>query len=252
MNLEALLPQATQIAVKIGGAILLWVVGRFVIKLLIKAVSSSLRRSHVDSTLAKWIEAIANLMANFLLAIAVLSVFGVETTSFAALLAAAGLAIGAAWAGLLANFAAGVFLILFKPFKVGDRVRVADVSGRVSEIGVFATTLITKENVATIIGNGAISTAIISNYSQTEFRVLEVTAQLQSSDNAMVLLQDLRKDLLGLADVLSEPAPTTDVVEINEFGPKINVCVACKSEQHDQIRHQINEMILTRLASAPV
>jgi small conductance mechanosensitive channel len=250
MNLETLLPQLTEIATKLGGAILLWIIGRFVIKLALKAISASLVKSKVDATLAKWISAIAGLMSNFLLAIAVLSVFGVETTSFAALLAAAGLAIGAAWAGLLSNFAAGVFLILFKPFKVGDLATVAGVTGRISEIGVFATTVITADNVATIIGNGAISTAIISNFSKNEYRILEVTAQLKSGDNAMAILDDIRIDLASMPDVLQEPSPKLAVLEINEHGPKIIIRTSCEIDRLPSARYDINAAILARLSSS--
>lgn len=247
MNFETLLPQLTEIATKLGGAILLWVVGRFVIKLALKAISASLVKSKVDATLAKWISAIAGLVSNFLLAIAVLSVFGVETTSFAALLAAAGLAIGAAWAGLLSNFAAGVFLILFKPFKVGDLATVAGVTGRISEIGVFATTVITADNVATIIGNGAISTAIISNFSKNEYRILEVTAQLKSGDDAMAILEDIRMELASMPDVLQEPSPKLAVMEINEHGPKIVIRTSCGIDRLQAARYDINAAILARM-----
>jgi small conductance mechanosensitive channel len=252
MNLETVLPQLTQIATKLGGAIVLWVLGRFVIKLALKAIEASLQRSKVDKTLAQWIGAIANLMGNFLLAIAVLSVFGVETTSFAALLAAAGLAIGAAWAGLLSNFAAGVFLILFKPFKVGDMVKVADVTGQISEIGVFATTVITPDNVATIVGNGAISTAIISNYSQNEYRILELTAQLKPGDDALAILAELQAELGSMTHIRQEPAPTLAVQEINEHGPKIVIRASCQIEQLQSATYAINEAIVARMPSLKV
>jgi small conductance mechanosensitive channel len=244
MNFETILPQVTAIGVKVAGAIVLWIVGRFVLKLALKAVSASLSRSKLDPTLAQWVIAITSLMGNFLLAIAVLSVFGVETTSFAALLAAAGLAIGAAWSGLLSNFAAGVFLILFKPFKVGDEVKVADVAGRVRDIGVFATTLITGENVATTIGNSAISTAIIANYSQTDYREVEILAQLPHSANIGDIQARVEARLASLEDVRTEPAPCVAVHEINEHGPKLVVKLACRSQDIDALRYQINATIL--------
>jgi small conductance mechanosensitive channel len=252
MDFQTILPQLTDIATKLGGAIVLWLGGRFVIKIVLKAISASMVRSKVDKTLAKWIGAITNLMTNFLLAIAILSVFGVETTSFAALLAAAGLAIGAAWAGLLSNFAAGVFLILFKPFKVGDLATVGGVTGRVTEIGVFATTVNTADNVATIIGNGAISTAIIANYSQNEFRILEVTAQLKTGDDALTILDDVRMELASMPNVLQEPPPTLAVAEINEHGPKIVIRTSCEIDHFQRVRYEINAAIVARMPSLGV
>jgi small conductance mechanosensitive channel len=247
MNFETILPQVTDIATKIGGAIVLWIVGRFLIKLALKAIATSMARSKVDKTLVKWIGAIAGLMGNFLLAIAILSIFGVETTSFAALLAAAGLAIGAAWAGLLSNFAAGVFLILFKPFKVGDMVTVGGETGRVTEIGVFATTVVTADNVATIIGNGAISTAVIANYSQNEYRIAEVVAQLKEGDDALAILDDVRMEMASDSLILQEPAPKFSVIDINEHGAKIAIRAACAIDDVYAVRAAINAMILARM-----
>ena len=132
-----LIPLAWQLA----GAILLWVVGGWVINLVGNLSNRGMTRQKVEPTLIRYVEATLRVIMRIVLVIVILSVFGIETTSFAALLAAAGIAIGAAWSGLLANFAAGAFLIILRPFKVGDFISGAGVIGTVKEIGLFATTI---------------------------------------------------------------------------------------------------------------
>jgi small conductance mechanosensitive channel len=120
--LSTALPQIIDIGKMLAGAILAFVVGRWLIGKVVLFTQVGLTRQKFDPTLARYVVSIVSIILNIFLVIAILGIFGVETTSFAALIAAMGLAIGAAWSGMLANFAAGVFLILFKPFKVGDYV----------------------------------------------------------------------------------------------------------------------------------
>src|ERR1700741_601433 len=146
----------TAFGLKVLGAIAAWVIGRYLIRLAVRLTQAALARQSVDPTLGRYLGNVLSVALTVVLIVALLGFFGIETTSFAALLAAVGIAIGAAWAGLLANLAAGAFLMVLRPFKVGDWVRVAGTEGSVREIGLFATTLLTGDNVATFIGNGKI------------------------------------------------------------------------------------------------
>jgi small conductance mechanosensitive channel len=128
------------------GALGIWIVGGILIRFACRVVGTAMTARDLDRTLTYVTSALSILLRVVLIA-GVLGMFGVESTSFAALLAAAGVAIGMAWAGLLANFAAGVFLVLLRPFKVGDIITAAGVSGQVVEIGLFATTLDTRDNI---------------------------------------------------------------------------------------------------------
>ena len=121
-----------------------------------RLVTAALGRQNVDPTLLRYLANIISVALNVVLVVAILGYFGVETTSFAALVAAMGIAIGAAWAGLLANFAAGAFLVVLRPFKVGDFVRVAGIEGTVKEVGLFATTIRMPDNVTAFVGNNKI------------------------------------------------------------------------------------------------
>src|SRR5262249_39508438 len=150
---DVITTNVTTFGMKIVGAVLVWIVGRWLIGVAVRLISAVLTRQHVDPTLLRYIGNIVTLALNIVPVVAILGYFGVKTTSFAALIAAMGIAIGAAWAGLLANFAAGAFLIVLRPFKVGDYVNAAGVEGTVKEIGIFATTILTPDNVTTFVGN---------------------------------------------------------------------------------------------------
>src|SRR5690349_22510282 len=153
----------TVFGLKILGALLAWIVGRYLIGLAVRLISSALTRQHVDPTLLRYLGNVVSVALNIVLVVAILGYFGVETTSFAALIAGMGDAIGAAWAGLLANFAAGAFLIVLRPFKVGDYVKAAGLEGTVQEIGLFATTILTPDNISSFVGNNKILSDIVQN-----------------------------------------------------------------------------------------
>jgi small conductance mechanosensitive channel len=237
----AVLPQITDVGIKILGAIILWFVGRWVIGIIQGMVAKALEKNAMDATLKKWLGSIVSIALNIFLVIAILNVFGIETTSFAALIAAAGLAIGAAWSGLLANFAAGVFLILFKPFKVGDFVTAGDVTGVVTEIGMFATTINTPDNVKTIVGNGAISGGKIQNFTANAYRAVDLRAQLNHSVDPAEAMAKLAPAIAAIPNVLSDPAPLLSIGEFTEFGPKLIVRPFCHNDHYWQVLFDANK-----------
>jgi small conductance mechanosensitive channel len=242
--------QLTDIGVKILGAIILWFVGRWVIGFVDKVVIRALEKNPMDATLKRWISSILTIGLNIFLVIAILNVFGIETTSFAALIAAAGLAIGAAWSGLLSNFAAGVFLIMFKPFKVGDFVTAGGTTGTVTEIGMFATTINTLENVKTIVGNGSISGATIQNFTANPFRAVDQRAQLAASVDPADAISRLGPVIKAIPNVLAEPAPVLEIAEFTEFGPKLVVRPFCHNDHYWQVLFDTNEAIANTFGGA--
>jgi small conductance mechanosensitive channel len=244
MSVEALLPQVVEIGTRILGAVALWFLGRLGIKVIQSGAAKAMSHSGLDPTLHRWALSIIAIVLNFVLILAILGVFGIQTTSFAALLAAAGLAIGAAWAGLLANFAAGLFLILFKPFKVGDEVTIAGVTGTVAEIGVFSTAIDTDTNVRSIIGNGAISTHQIDNFSINPYRLTEVKVQLQSGTQIGPITLALNEALADFPFSTTEAPPSVRVEAFNEFGPVL--MIGAKSTQSDY--EDVRRLILQKVA----
>lgn len=238
------------LGLKAVGAIALWFIGRWVIGLIGRAIARALVHKAMDSTIKTWIGSIVTIGLTIFLVIAILNVFGIETTSLAALVAAAGLAVGAAWSGLLSNFAAGVFLILFKPFKMGDFITAAGVTGTVTEIGMFATTINTLENVRTIIGNNAVSTAIIQNYSANPYRAADVRVQLAASvspDGAMALL---RQAVAGIPNVIANPSPVIEIIEFTEAGPKLLVRPFCHNDHYWQVVYDTHKAIAATFGDA--
>jgi small conductance mechanosensitive channel len=131
------LTYATDVGLKILAAIIFWIVGRWLIGLVGRLLQQVLERQKVDPTLMRYIGNFLNVTLNIVLVVAILGYFGVETTTFAALIAGAGVAIGVAWSGMLANLAAGVFMVVLRPFKVGDFVSAAGLVGTVREIGLL-------------------------------------------------------------------------------------------------------------------
>ncbi|MGH7846192.1 MAG: mechanosensitive ion channel family protein, partial [Candidatus Binatia bacterium] len=151
MDIDQIIQTVTTIGIAFGlkavGAIVIWVVGRYLIGLAVRLVAASLEKQRVDPTVLRYLGTVISVTLNVILVVAILGYFGVETTTFAAIMAAAGVAIGLAWSGLLANFAAGAFMIVLRPIKVGDFVTVAGLTGTVKEIGLFVTALNTPDNV---------------------------------------------------------------------------------------------------------
>jgi len=143
----------TDLAIKVLAAILFWIVGRWLIGKVISLIQAAMGRNNVDPTLTKYVGSIVAVALNIALVLGILGYFGIQTTSIAAMLAGAGVAAGVAWSGLLAHFAAGAFLLVLRPFKVGDFISAGGVVGTVREIGLFGTTLVTPDNVLTVVGN---------------------------------------------------------------------------------------------------
>ena len=224
---------------KLLGAAALWVVGSWVIKLVRGAFNRFLRLRQFDNTLATYLEASAGILLQVLLFIAVLGVLGIETTSFAALLAAAGLAIGAAWSGLLSNFAAGLFLLVFRPFKVGDTIAAVGITGTVREIGLFVTSLITADNVVTYVGNNRLFSENVQNFSATPFRRVDITVQLMPGVDTEAVSMRLRQRLRQIPHLLDTPAPVVEIVSFHAVGaavaPMLAVRPFCRNEHYHQV-----------------
>ncbi len=240
----------TTVGLKLLGAIAIWIVGRWLIGLVLRMIGSALRKQKIDPTLIRYIHSAVAALLNVALVIAILGFFGVETTSFAALLAAAGVAIGMAWSGLLSNFAGGVFLVILQPFKVGDFITAAGVTGTVEEIGLFATTLNTPDNVKTIIGNGKIFGDTIQNFSANPYRRVELTAQLAHGVDPQAAIALLKPVLAHVPNVMAEPAPDVEILTFNLSGPVLAVRPYCNNKDYWQVYFDTNRMIRDTFAHA--
>jgi small conductance mechanosensitive channel len=224
---------------KLLGAVALWIVGNWIVKLVRTALGRFLHLRHIDATLASYVEASAGILLQVLLFIAVLGVLGIETTSFAALLAAAGLAIGAAWSGLLSNFAAGLFLLVFRPFKVGDTISAVGINGTVREVGLFATSIMTADNVVTYVGNNRLFSDNVQNLSASPYRRVDITVQLLPGADSEMVSRRLRQRLRQIPHLLDTPAPIIEILSFNLVGtlvaPVLAVRPYCRNEHYAEV-----------------
>lgn len=239
------------LGLKALSAIAIWVVGRW----LIGAVSSLLRRAfnarHIDATITTYVVNTLVVALNIFLAMAILGRFGVETTSFAALLAGAGLAIGTAWAGMLANFAAGAFMVILRPFKVGDFVTAGGVTGTVKEIGLFVTAIDTPDNVRTFLGNNKVFGGDILNFHTNSFHRVDLKAQLASSADLEQAISLLKEAIKKVPNVDASVGPDVEIMEFNEYGPVLCLRPYCHNDHYWQVYFDTNKVIATTLAAFP-
>src|SRR5256885_10701357 len=199
-----------EFGLKILGSIALLVVGRWLIRMTTNLVARALNRQRLDATVVGYIRSSIGVLLNVVLIVALLGFFGVQTATFAALLAGIGIAIGAAWSGLLSNFAAGLFLVLLRPFKVGDFVTAGGVTGTVEAIGLFGTTINTPDNVLTIVGNNKVFSDTIQNFSANPYRRVDLTATISHSVDHHVAIHLLKDRLAKIPNGLAPPAPAVD------------------------------------------
>jgi small conductance mechanosensitive channel len=231
------------VAWKVAGAVALWLVGRWLISFALRLLGRTLAQQKFDVTLARYMQTTLSILLNVALVVAILGFFGVETTTFAALLAAGGVAIGVAWGGLLANFAAGAFLVFLRPFKVGDFVTVGGVTGTVDAIGLFGTTINTPDNVLNIVGNNKIFSETIQNYSSNPYRRVDLTATISNAVDHRDAIRLLKERLPKIPNVLSMPAPDVDVLQFTPAGPLLCVRPYCSNQHYWQVYFDTNRLI---------
>jgi len=252
-DISALVQQyALPLLTKVLGAIVLWVIGGIVITGACAGVRKAMTARGLDQTFASYVNAALSVLLKIALLVAILGIFGVESTSFAAVLAAAGVAIGMAWSGLLANFAAGVFLVVLRPFKVGDTISAGGVTGDVREIGLFATALDTIDNVRVFIGNNKLFSDNIVNYSANSFRRVELKAQVAHGVNLHELATKLIARLKQVPNVVPSPAPCVDILEFNAAGTVLYVRPFCNNAHYWQVLDESQRAIAEVTASLPV
>jgi small conductance mechanosensitive channel len=224
------------VILKVLGAVIVYMIGRWLISIAISIMQKALDAQHIDVTIQRYLGNIISVTLNIALVIAILGYFGVETTTFAALLAGVGIAIGAAWSGLLANFAAGAFLVILRPYKVGDFVQAAGVTGTVREIGLFVTTIDTPDN--------------IQNFSANPYRRVDLVAQLDNSVDANDAIRRLTETVAKIPNVMQAPAPDIVILEFNLAGPVLAVRPYTHTDHYWQVFFDVNKLIKDTFGAA--
>ncbi|HEU4440353.1 MAG TPA: mechanosensitive ion channel family protein [Methylomirabilota bacterium] len=236
------IPLLTYFVLKVVGALVLWIIGRRLIDFGTRLLVRSLKYPF-DQTVAAYIGTAVKVLLNIVLIVAILGFFGIETTSFAALMAGVGLAVGAAWSGLLANLAAGIFILILRPFKVGDFIGAAGVVGTVQEIGLFVTVVNTLDNVRTIVGNNKIFADTIQNFSANPYRRVDLVAQLHSTVDPAGAVRLLRDRLAKIPNVKADPKPDVEILQFTPLGPVLAVRPYCDNAHYWQVYFDTNRVI---------
>jgi len=201
---------------RVVGALALFVVGRWVAKVLSRLAAKALAKARIDKTLVRFTENLSYVVLLVFVVVAALATAGVETTSFIAVLGAAGLAIGLALQGSLANFAAGVLMVIFKPMKVGDFVEIGGIKGTVQEIQIFNTLIDTPDNIRAIIPNAKVTSDNIKNYSTNGTRRVDLVIGVSYEDDLKRAQEVMERVLAGDDRVLKDPPAKVAVFELAE------------------------------------
>jgi small conductance mechanosensitive channel len=248
--LESARPILIAFALKVLGAIAAYIIGRMLIGFASNLVTHALERQKVEPTVIRYIGSVITVALNIILVVAILGYFGVETTSFAALVAGLGIAVGAAWGGLLSNFAAGAFILVLRPFKVGDYVVAGEVEGTVRMIGLFNTTIDAPDNVQTMVGNAKIMTGTIKNFSHNAYRRVDLLAQIDHSVDPRDAISRLKEALPKIPNVVSAPGPDVEILTFSERGPVLAVRPYCNTAHYWQVYFDANRAIRETFGAA--
>ncbi len=235
---------------KILGALALWVIGRWLIHFSVSLIVRGLKKRPIEPTVINYLASTVSVLLNITLVVAILGYFGVQTTTFAALIASAGLAIGMAWSGLLANFAAGAFLMILRPFKVGDFITAGGVTGTVEDIGLFVTAIDSLDNVRNYIGNGKIFADNIQNFSTNAYRRVDLEAQLDHTVNVADAVQRLKQGVQAIPNVMDTPPADVEVLKFSPFGPVLAVRPYTNNQHYWQVYFDTNRVIREKFVEA--
>lgn len=246
-KLSLVTQQLIDSGIQVGGhilkAVIVFVAGRFLISLLKRLTSRLLDKRNVDVSIKTFVKSLVNILLTILLIISVVGALGVETTSFAALLASAGVAIGMALSGNLQNFAGGLVILLFKPYKVGDWIESQGVSGTVKEIQIFHTILTTADNKLIFIPNGALSSGVVVNYSNQKTRRVEWIVGVDYGEDYTKVEQVVRDILSADKRILSEPAPFVALHALDASSVNVVARVWVNSADYWDVYFDINQAI---------
>lgn len=256
MNIEkittTIIEFATTYGIKVLGALAIWIIGSWVIKKMMRGVSLIMDKRGFEEGLKKFLLDLLGWLLKVLLILSILANLGIETTSFAALLASMGLAIGMALQGSLGNFAGGVMIMIFKPFKLGDLIEAQGEIGVVKEIDIFTTKLLAPSNKLVIIPNGALSNGNITNYSEEGTRQVRLTIGV-SYDADIKQTKDVLMNVLTSQElILSDPAPTVDLAALSDSSLDFAVRPWTKTEDYWPVYFETLEKVKIALDEAGI
>ena len=238
-------------------ALVIYIIGKWLISKVNSIVSKLMRKKHVEASLQTFLESIVNVSLWILLVIAVISVLGVETSSFVALFTGAGMAIGMAMSGTLGNFAGGVMILLFKPYKVGDFISAQGYDGIVKEIQIFNTILVTTDNQTIIIPNGSLSTGSLKNFSTQKYRRVDLSYSFAYGTDYEVVREAIEKIQKACPQIIQEPiagepviGPWQGLASLGDSGVTIATRSWCASADYWTVAGYMNHEVYQQLRNS--
>ncbi len=246
-KVQELIQQLTNWGISTGkqiiAALIIFLVGRLLISLVNKLVAKLLSRRHIDAGVQSFVKSFVNILLTILLIVAIISKLGVDTTSFAALLASAGVAIGMALSGNLQNFAGGLIILLFRPFRVGDFIECQGVSGAVKEIQIFHTILTSPDNKVIYVPNGGLSSGNIINYSREATRRVDWTFTFEYGEDYNKVESVINRLIAADERILNTPAPFVNLIALADSSVNVVVRVWVKSEDYWDVFFSMNQAV---------
>ena len=247
VDVEQLLSKLLDWGIEVGkdllGAIIIYIVGRFIIKQVGRLLARILEKRKLEISVQTFLRSLVSILLNLILAFAIVSRLGVETTSFAALLASAGVAIGMALSGNLSNFAGGLIILVFKPFKVGDYIEGQNANGTVREIQIFHTILTTVDNKVIYVPNGALSSNAITNYSKQETRRAEWVFGVEYGEDFEKVTAVLQRIIDADPRILKDPAPMIALGALSASSVDIKVRAWAKTADYWDVYFDMNKIV---------
>ena len=247
VDVEQLLSKVLDWGIEVGkdllGAIIIYIVGRFIIKQVGRLLARILEKRKLEISVQTFLRSLVSILLNLILAFAIVSRLGVETTSFAALLASAGVAIGMALSGNLSNFAGGLIILVFKPFKVGDYIEGQNANGTVREIQIFHTILTTVDNKVIYVPNGALSSNAITNYSKQETRRAEWVFGVEYGEDFEKVKAVLQRIIDADPRILKDPAPMIALGALSASSVDIKVRAWAKTADYWDVYFDMNKIV---------
>ncbi|MFJ3046923.1 mechanosensitive ion channel family protein [Herbaspirillum chlorophenolicum] len=244
LNLDTLINlYLVPFGLKVIAAIAIWIIGGILINTLAKVVRRVLTARQLEATLINYAISVTHVVLRILLVMGILEVCGIPTTSFAAMIGAVGVALGVAWSGLLANFAAGIFLVVLRPFKVGDYITAAGQTGTVSDIGLVTTTMTTDNNLRVIIGNNKLFSDNIINFNVNATRRTDLRCQIAYGVNPQEAIARLMERVKAIPNVLETPAPSIVILEFNATGTLLALRIYASTPNFGQVSNDVQNAI---------
>ena len=249
-DINTIIPFLTQWGLKVVGAIVVLIIGRMVAGMIRSGLRRTMTRAEVDATLIPFVASLVYYLVMAVIVIAVLSLFGIQTASLVAVLGAAGLAVGFALQGTLSNFAAGVMLLVFRPFKVGDWVEIGGIAGSVIAVRIFSTILKTGDNIMITVPNSQVWGGTIKNYNGYDTRRIDLVMGIGYDDDIQVAMDTISKIVNADERVLSDPAPLIAVSNLGDSSVDLVVRPWCSGADYWGLRFDLTRQLKEGLEAA--